>query len=563
MLMGQNTHKVCDGQGVCSGFLGCLEPVSLLESIMHLRRFSLSIAASICCQFSCLGEFDGELHLVLQSRAGDGHQLLQIPESWDAMATAVVVCDMWDAHHSPNATRRVGELAPRIDQFISKVRGAGGTVIHAPSSCMEFYQDHPARKRALEVALSESLPDGIGSWMDWIDGEEKAAGYPIDHSDGGEDDDPADHAAWAKTLAADGKNPKAPWTRQVERIQIDAAKDFITDDGKQNWSILESRGIENVILVGVHTNMCVLGRPFGLRQMAKNGKNVVLVRDLTDTMYNPAMAPEVSHFEGTDLIIEHVESYVCPTISSEQVLGGQAHRFKGDPRKDLLVMIGEKEYQTIDTLPRFAQEHLSQYFRVSYSTPDPHDPNMFFGLEALEQADVLMVSVRRRALPEEDLGRIRKHVEQGKPVVGIRTASHAFSLRGKPHPEGHAVWDKWDPEVFGGNYSGHHGNQLKSFAKPLGEHALLGGVGEGEFGTGGSLYEVRPLERGATAVLQGRAETVDQQEPVAWVFKRKDGGNSFYSSLGHVDDFQVPAFVKLLRNGICWAAGIEVGVEKD
>jgi hypothetical protein len=78
--------------------------------------------------------------------------------------------------------------------------------------------------------------------------------------------------------------------------------------------------------------MCVLGRPFGLRQMAKNGKNVVLVRDLTDTMYNPQRSPNVSHFEGTRLIVEHIEKFVCPTITSDQILGGKEFRFKGDEK---------------------------------------------------------------------------------------------------------------------------------------------------------------------------------------------------------------------------------------
>jgi hypothetical protein len=64
--------------------------------------------------------------------------------------------------------------------------------------------------------------------------------------------------------------------------------------------------------------------------MAKNGKNVVLMRDLTDTMYNPQRAPQVSHFEGTRRIIEHIEKYVCPTVTSDQVLGGKEFRFKGD-----------------------------------------------------------------------------------------------------------------------------------------------------------------------------------------------------------------------------------------
>ncbi|MGI9242239.1 MAG: ThuA domain-containing protein [Verrucomicrobiales bacterium] len=496
--------------------------------------------------------------LLLRSRGGGDAELVTlIPQRWDASKTAVIVCDMWDAHHCLNATRRVGELAPRIDRFISKVREAGGTVIHAPSSCMEFYEDHPARQRVLDTPVAASLPEGIRSWLDWIDAAEEAAGYPIDHSDGGEDDDPQEHAEWAKELEEMGKNPRAPWTRQVDVIGIDAERDFITDDGAQNWTILEQRGIENVILVGVHTNMCVLGRPFGLRQMAKNGKNVVLVRDLTDTMYNPAMRPKVSHFQGTDLIIEHVEKFVCPTISSEQLLGGAAQQFEGDGRKNLVMMIGEKEYKTIETLPDFAKQHLAEQFRVHFATPDPDDPNRFLGLDALASADVLLVSVRRRALPESQLKLVRDFVAAGKPVVGIRTSSHAFSLRGKPAPEGHAVWEDWDPKVFGGNYSGHHGNQLKTFAKPIGDSPILAGLDAREFPTGGSLYEVRPLEEGTTVLLEGRAEGVEDLEPVAWSFTRQDGGRSFYTSLGHVDDFDSAEFTTLLRRGINWAAGIE------
>jgi hypothetical protein len=64
--------------------------------------------------------------------------------------------------------------------------------------------------------------------------------------------------------------------------------------------------------------------------MAKNGKDAALLRDLTDTMYNPERAPYVSHFAGNDLIIAHIEKYVCPTITSDQFLGGTPFRFEGD-----------------------------------------------------------------------------------------------------------------------------------------------------------------------------------------------------------------------------------------
>ena len=58
--------------------------------------------------------------------------------------------------------------------------------------------------------------------------------------------------------------------------------------------------------------MCVLGRPFGIRQMTDLGKNVALMRDMTDTMYNPEKRPMVDHFAGTDLVVEHVETLLVP-----------------------------------------------------------------------------------------------------------------------------------------------------------------------------------------------------------------------------------------------------------
>ena len=79
--------------------------------------------------------------------------------------------------------------------------------------------------------------------------------------------------------------------------------------------------------------MCVLGRSFAIRQMVQLGKSVMLVRDLTDTMYNSRMRPFVNHFRGNDLMVEHVERYWCPTIESSDLLGGAPFRFKEDAAK--------------------------------------------------------------------------------------------------------------------------------------------------------------------------------------------------------------------------------------
>ena len=271
---------------------------------------------------------EGNLALKLRSKAGG--ETIEKPASWEAKTTAIIVCDMWDLHHCLNAVRREGEMAPTMDRVLRSARDRGVVIIHAPSNCIDAYKDHPARKHAVDTPRSKALPAAIGTWCYKIPNEEKGV-YPIDQTDGGEDDDPAEHKAWAEKLAGMGRNPKAPWKSQTDALAIDP-KDYISDDGQEIWSILENRGIEHVILMGVHLNMCVLGRPFGLRQMAKNGKDVVLMRDLTDTMYNPQRSPHVSHFQGTRLMIEHVENYVCPTITSDQVIGGVPFRYKGDDR---------------------------------------------------------------------------------------------------------------------------------------------------------------------------------------------------------------------------------------
>src|SRR5205085_8736776 len=83
---------------------------------------------------------------------------------WDPKRTAVIVCDMWDSHHCLNAVRRVQEIAPRMNQILEKARGLGALIIHAPSSCMKPYADHPGRKRAQAAPKAANLPAALASW---------------------------------------------------------------------------------------------------------------------------------------------------------------------------------------------------------------------------------------------------------------------------------------------------------------------------------------------------------------------------------------------------------------
>ncbi|MBI81906.1 MAG: nicotinamidase [Planctomycetaceae bacterium] len=531
---------------------------------MHKPIFVLALAlttSGLLIFSSHAAEEHLELHLRRQVEtepaAGRFHSVLKV-QHWHATETAVIVCDMWDLHHCLNATRRGAEMAPRMDAVLKTVRDRGGTIIHAPSGCMDFYREHAARQRALQVPHALNMPPEIGEWCDRIDSEENGT-YPIDQSDGGDDDDPLEHREWAAELKRMERNPNSPWVRQTESLVIDGSRDFVSDDGEEIWSILEQRKIENVVLVGVHTNMCVLGRPFGLRQLSKNGKNVVLMRDMTDTMYNPARAPQVSHFTGTDLIVEHIEKWVCPTITSNQLLGGDAFRFQDDERPRLTILMAEREYGTNRSLPAFARQHLGSRFQVRYVFANPQQRNDLPGVaEALQDADVLLVSVRRRALPKRQMEAIRQFVACGKPVVGIRTANHAFSLRGETPPAGKHAWETFDQDVLAGNYTGHHGESsvvTVNSAEGAHSHPVLAGVDLRELAGHGSLYKVSPLRATALPLLVGSIPR-EKSEPVAWVNENPAGGRVFYTSLGHQRDFHQPAMNRLLVNALLWAADL-------
>lgn len=529
---------------------------------VYLPRLPVCGLAALMLMFS--GSFANSAELLrLQLRfqqetslhSGRFHQLVR-EESWQPEETAIIVCDVWDYHHCLNAVRRLEEFVPRLNEVLVKARAQGVTIIHSPSDCMPAYADHPARQRAQAAPEAGFTPYDCAAWCSVIPAEERGV-YPIDQSDGGEDDDPAEHAAWAARLKSLGRNPGLPWQKQTDMITIDDQRDYISDRGDEVWNVLQQKGIRNVILTGVHTNMCVLGRPFGLRQMARCGKNVVLMRDMTDTMYNPQRWPFVSHFTGTDLIVSHIERYVSPTITSDQLLGGTAFRFKNDTRPHLVMLIAEDEYETEKTLPKFAAEYLGRDFRVTTVFGSDHERHSLPGIEAVAEADVLLVSIRRRVLPTADLQLIRDYVRSGRPVVGIRTASHAFSLGGdKRPPEGYTDWPEFDAQVFAGNYHGHHGNQLRSTVQYAAmDHTILVGIDSTPAVQGGSLYKTSPLAENTTVLASGTVAG-EPPEPVTWTCQRSDGGRSFYTSMGHPADFEHASFTKLLYQGICWAATV-------
>ena len=517
----------------------------------HTLIISALAVAFLWCDESLLAE-DLELNFRTQVETADGsgrYHSLSEQKTWKAAETAVVICDMWNDHYCRNAARRAGEMAPRMNDVIKKAREQGVLIVHAPSGCMDKYADTPQRKLA-QQAPKVKTDEALGSWC-YLDPNTEAP-MPV------KVDQPCDD---------EGKLREAVrfFDRQIDTLEI-AEGDAISDSAEVYY-LMKQRGIKNVIIMGVHTNMCVLGRPFGIRQMSRLGQNVALMRDMTDTMYNPAEEPFVNHFTGNDLVFEHIERYWCPTITSGDILGDDVvYRFPGDKRKHIAIVMAEREYKTEESLPKFALGELGKDFKISLVFADAENRDTLPGVEVIADADVVLVSVRRRNLPKAQLDLFRKHVADGKPLIGIRTASHAFHQRKEGVPDGLDEWRDFDAEVFGGSYHGHHSGKIATFAQVHGksaDHPILEGVNTKRFQTYGSLYEVRPLGEGATILLDGSAQGIKEGEPVAWTHTGTGGGRVFYTSLGHPYDFGVTDFRKLLRNAVYWAVEEEPAAAAD
>jgi nicotinamidase-related amidase len=268
---------------------------------------------------------DAPFRLIVRSRlktdTSDSSAPVAKTVEWNPKQTAIIVCDMWDRHWCKSAEQRVGELAGPMNEMLKQARSRGAFIIHAPSSVTDFYKDTPQRRLAQQAAFHATpiplatSPRWGTAWC-WPDGEREGV-LPIDDSDMGCD-------------CAEKCPIEPPWTRQHAAIELFPG-DALTDNGQEAWNLLKQRRIEHVILCGVHLNMCVLGRPFGIRQMVKLGQDVVLLRDMTDTMYNHERPPGVPHFTGTDLMVRHVETYWCPSCESRDITGRPSFRFREVP----------------------------------------------------------------------------------------------------------------------------------------------------------------------------------------------------------------------------------------
>jgi type 1 glutamine amidotransferase len=240
------------------------------------------------------------------------------------------------------------------------------------------------------------------------------------------------------------------------------------------------------------------------------------------------------------------------------------------PQPLVVFVTGDHEYGSERTMPLLAtalEKNFAFHTTVLYATtPDGRRDENYEknipGLEVLKNADLAVFFLRWRQLPQEQLDLIQAYLDSGKPLVGFRTTSHGFKYDAA---DPRAKWNAFGQFAFGtppgwgaGGHThfGHNSSTDVSFATGAAGNPILDGV-DPHFHVRSWLYRVLPQypPKDATWLLMGTAVNPDktaEPNPIAWTWKTKQGARSFYTSMGHPEDFQVEAFQRLVVNAIFW-----------
>jgi type 1 glutamine amidotransferase len=239
----------------------------------------------------------------------------------------------------------------------------------------------------------------------------------------------------------------------------------------------------------------------------------------------------------------------------------------------VVFVTGDCEYRSEITMPAIASILESRHgFHVTVcyaknpatGARDPKYRQSIEGLEALAGADLAIFFIRYRELPDDQLRQILEYIHSGRPVVGLRTSTHAFAYAGGAN----ALWnDQFGVTVFGQKWISHHGHDSSTVAAIVDPgSAVVRGVAS-SIPCASWLYHVKPLPDDCRPLLEGTAVHADgkpfgEKNPVAWT-RERGRSRVFYTSLGHPSDFDNESFRKLLINGIYWALGKEAQIPVD
>jgi hypothetical protein len=257
----------------------------LILSLTNLIPLTLLCAVSVAA---------ADISFTLRTRdPGTGKEILS-EERVDPKKIGVIAVDVWNYHWCKTATMRVDAIVPRINKALEAARGLGMTVMLCPSDVVDNYVGYPPREAVFAIPKvpvpnvanvnCPPAPDAGGCAC----GRERCA----------------------VNFGWDGMHPA---------LRI-GEHDLMPDTQVEVYAICHQRGLTHLIYVGFHTQVCLLGKPMGLKAMKSAGLRCFLARDMTDAHpgYDPArnFTPDLN----TEQVVEHFEKYLAPTISFQDEL---------------------------------------------------------------------------------------------------------------------------------------------------------------------------------------------------------------------------------------------------
>lgn len=226
-----------------------------------------------------------------------------------------------------------------------------------------------------------------------------------------------------------------------------------------------------------------------------------------------------------------------------------------EERKHIVFLISrdENNYEADRTIREFAKMLENEYdYKTTVILGEGERSSFHFpGLEVLSEADLLVIFTRRVALKSDQMNRIKEYIHEGRPLLGIRTANHAFSLQEEPE-DGYTDWWDFVPDILGCKNRGYGSVELGtdvSIAPDAKDHPIVNNIPVNQWHSTGNVYHVAPLlDEQAEVLLHGQSG--EKTEPIAWTRTTDQGGFVFYTSLGHPADFEQDAFLHLLTNAV-------------
>lgn len=220
--------------------------------------------------------------------------------------TAFIICDVWDKHRCYSANVRSEKIIPRIAKTVEVARQRGTLIFHCPSLVIGYYKNFEAFKRMENELVNYKRKAFVAKT------KKSPPDCPLEVG--------RESCETSGSKSKSVTEEKLTWRRQHPDIRIDNKKDVISIDGSLISHYLDYRNIQYVFIAGFHLNVCLLMQQFGIKSMVNLGKSMLLLRDLTDSFYNPKHAPYVSHEEGTQIAIGYVEKFWCPSLLSKDII---------------------------------------------------------------------------------------------------------------------------------------------------------------------------------------------------------------------------------------------------